>query len=33
VKPDNVLLNWTCDSEGEITITDVALGDFDIAFK
>lgn len=33
IKPDNILVNWTCDEEGTKTITDVALGDFDIAFK
>ncbi|KAK5634965.1 hypothetical protein RRF57_010677 [Xylaria bambusicola] len=33
IKPDNIFLNWTCDREGNKTITDVALGDFDIAFK
>ncbi|KAI0009492.1 kinase-like domain-containing protein [Xylariaceae sp. FL0662B] len=33
VKPDNILVNWTCDREGNKTVTDVALGDFDIAFK
>ncbi|CAN9302391.1 unnamed protein product [Alternaria alternata] len=31
IKPDNILVNWTCDEEGTKTITDVALGDFDIA--
>jgi serine/threonine protein kinase len=33
VKPDNILVNWTCDKEGNKTVTGVALGDFDIAFK
>ena len=33
VKPDNILINWTCGKEGNKTVTDVALGDFDIAFK
>lgn len=33
VKPDNILVNWTCDKEGNKIVTDVALGDFDIAFK
>lgn len=33
VKPDNILVNWTCDKEGNKTVTDVALGDFDIASK
>ncbi|KAF1355930.1 kinase-like protein [Lizonia empirigonia] len=33
IKPDNILVNWTCDEEGTKTITNVALGDFDIASK
>lgn len=33
IKPDNILVNWTQDEEGNKTVTDVALGDFDIAFK
>jgi serine/threonine protein kinase len=33
VKPDNILVNWTCDKDGNKTVTDVTLGDFDIAFK
>ncbi|KAH6687104.1 kinase-like domain-containing protein [Verticillium dahliae] len=33
VKPDNILVNWTCDKEGNKIVTDVALGDFDIASK
>lgn len=33
VKPDNILINCTCDDNGNKTVTDVALGDFDIAFK
>jgi serine/threonine protein kinase len=33
VKPDNILVNWTCDKEGNKTVANVALGDFDIAFK
>ena len=33
VKPDNILVNWTCDKDGNKIVTDVALGDFDIAFK
>jgi serine/threonine protein kinase len=33
VKPDNIFVNWTCGKEGNKTVTDVALGDFDIAFK
>ncbi|KAJ8124462.1 hypothetical protein O1611_g9178 [Lasiodiplodia mahajangana] len=32
IKPDNILVNWTRDEEGNRIITDVALGDFDIAF-
>ena len=27
------LVDWTCDSEGTKVVTDVALGDFDIACK
>jgi serine/threonine protein kinase len=33
VKPDNILVNWSRDGEGRKIIGDVALGDFDIAFK
>ncbi|KAI1446591.1 kinase-like domain-containing protein [Annulohypoxylon stygium] len=33
VKPDNILVNWTCDEQGNATVTNVALGDFDIAYK
>lgn len=33
VKPDNILVNWTEDKEGKKTVSDVAVGDFDIAFK
>ncbi|KAI1748450.1 kinase-like domain-containing protein [Xylaria castorea] len=33
IKLDNILLNWTCDNEGNEIVTDVALGDFDIACK
>ncbi|KAK0627075.1 kinase-like domain-containing protein [Immersiella caudata] len=33
VKPDNILVNWICDKEGNKTVADVALGDFDIASK
>ncbi|KAK3385633.1 kinase-like domain-containing protein [Podospora didyma] len=33
VKPDNILVNWSCDEAGKTTIGDVALGSFDIAFK
>ncbi|KAI1509053.1 SPS1, serine threonine protein kinase [Pyrenophora tritici-repentis] len=33
IKPDSILVNWTCDQEGTKAITDVTLGDFDIAVK
>lgn len=33
MKPDNILVNWTGDSSDTKTVSDVALGDFDIAFK
>ncbi|KJX93784.1 calcium/calmodulin dependent protein kinase [Zymoseptoria brevis] len=33
IKPDNVLIDWESDSEGNKTVTNVALGDFDIACK
>ncbi|CAK7275440.1 hypothetical protein SEPCBS119000_006695, partial [Sporothrix epigloea] len=33
IKPDSILVSWICDEEGRKTITDVALGDFDIAYK
>ncbi|KAJ2990078.1 hypothetical protein NUW58_g3140 [Xylaria curta] len=33
IKPDNILVNWASDKEGNQIVTDVALGDFDIAFK
>ncbi|KAK0111174.1 hypothetical protein ONS95_001550 [Cadophora gregata] len=33
VKPDNILVNWTSDSSGQKTVSDVALGDFDLVFK
>lgn len=33
IKPDNILVNWTHDEVGTKTITDVALGDFDITYK
>ncbi|SMR50503.1 unnamed protein product [Zymoseptoria tritici ST99CH_1A5] len=33
IKPDNVLVDWESDSEGNKTVTNVALGDFDIACK
>jgi serine/threonine protein kinase len=33
VKPDNIFVNWTCNKEGNKTVTDTALGDFGIAYK
>jgi len=33
LKPDNILVNWTSDKQGNQVVTDVVLGDFDIAFK
>ena len=33
MKPDNILVNWTCDNKGNREVTDVALGDFDITSK
>ncbi len=33
VNPDNIFVNWTCDNEGNKTVTDIALGDFGIAYK
>ena len=33
MKPDNILVNWTCDQEGNKIASDVVLGDFDIAFN
>ncbi|KAI7352865.1 hypothetical protein KC320_g4301 [Hortaea werneckii] len=33
VKPDNILVDWISDDEGNKVVTDVALGDFDIACK
>ncbi|KAF1349033.1 kinase-like domain-containing protein [Delphinella strobiligena] len=33
IKPDNILVDWTRDSEGNKIVTNVALGDFDIACK
>ncbi|WPG97887.1 Hypothetical protein R9X50_00066900 [Acrodontium crateriforme] len=33
VKPDNILIDWTCDSHGNKIVTDVTLGDFDIVRK
>ncbi|CZS92512.1 uncharacterized protein RAG0_03124 [Rhynchosporium agropyri] len=31
--PDNILIIWTCDDQGNQVVTDVVLGNFDIAFK
>ncbi|KAL2192951.1 kinase-like protein [Corynascus similis CBS 632.67] len=33
VKPDNILVDWACDDEGNKAVTKAALGDFDIALK
>ncbi|AEO58481.1 kinase-like protein [Thermothelomyces thermophilus ATCC 42464] len=33
VKPDNILVDWACDEDGNKTVTKAALGDFDIALK
>ncbi|KAK5651308.1 hypothetical protein OQA88_12603 [Cercophora sp. LCS_1] len=33
VKPDNILVNWSCDEPGNKKIGHVALGDFDIAYQ
>ncbi|KAI0908469.1 kinase-like domain-containing protein [Ustulina deusta] len=33
VKPDNIFVNWTCDEEGNKTVTDATLGDFGIAYR
>ncbi|KAI0539965.1 kinase-like domain-containing protein [Xylaria digitata] len=33
VKPDNIFINWTCDEEGNKTVTDAILGDFGISYK
>ncbi|CZT15729.1 uncharacterized protein RCC_01563 [Ramularia collo-cygni] len=33
IKPDNILVDWTSDREGNKVVTRVALGDFDIACK
>lgn len=32
-KPDNVVLNWDVDENGEIKVGDVVLGDLDCALK
>ncbi|KAK4122606.1 kinase-like protein [Parathielavia appendiculata] len=33
VKPDNILVNWTCDEEGNKTVAGAGLGDFGIAYQ
>lgn len=33
MKPDNILVDWACDQDGNKTVTKAALGDFDIALK
>ncbi|KAF1994232.1 kinase-like protein [Amniculicola lignicola CBS 123094] len=33
VKPDNILVDWDSDQEGNLTVTNAALGDFDIAYN
>lgn len=33
IKPDNILVDWACDDDGNKTVTNVVLGDFDIVFK
>ncbi|CZS99685.1 hypothetical protein WAI453_002380 [Rhynchosporium graminicola] len=33
IKPNNIFVDWTRDNQGIQTVQDVALGDFDIAFK
>lgn len=33
IKPDNILVDCTCNEDNAKTVTNVALGDFDIAFK
>ncbi|KAI1263207.1 kinase-like domain-containing protein [Xylariaceae sp. FL1019] len=33
VKPDNIFVDWTCDEDGNKTVTNAVLGDFDISFK
>nr|POE98624.1 serine/threonine-protein kinase [Quercus suber] len=32
IKPDNILVTWETDKEGQKIVTDAVLGDFDIAF-
>lgn len=33
VKPDNILVDWTYDEQGNHKVDKVALGDFDLALK
>lgn len=33
MKPDNILVDWTCDEQGNQVVTNAVLGDFDISFK
>lgn len=33
MKPDNILVDWKNDEQGQPTVDNVALGDFDIASK
>lgn len=33
MKPDNVLVNWAYDRDGNKVVSDAVLGDFNIAFK
>ncbi|KAF2005369.1 kinase-like protein, partial [Amniculicola lignicola CBS 123094] len=33
VKPDNILVDWESDSEGNMQVTDALLGDFDISYN
>ncbi|PPJ51631.1 hypothetical protein CBER1_08836 [Cercospora berteroae] len=33
IKPDNIFIDYTCDEDGNKVVTNVALGDFDVACK
>jgi hypothetical protein len=33
VKPDNILVDWHSDKEGDETVSNSALADFDLIFK
>jgi serine/threonine protein kinase len=33
IKPDNVLVNWHSDKVGSKTVSNAALGDFDLVFR